>query len=181
MPHLVMSPQLFVLFSTLVEESSGIQYGAQDQQVFASKLTDHALELGLRVAARLLLPPPLRRSRRQRDAPARSRCCVVHETYFFRELPPLIELSTDHLAQDSEDARARPRVVRRLRDRRGAVHARDAARRARRPRPGRDRRDRYQRGGARARRERAGTARARCATAILRRSPRATSKPRRKA
>ena len=46
MPHLVMSPQLYVLFSTLVEEASGIQYGAQDQQVFASKLTDHALDLG---------------------------------------------------------------------------------------------------------------------------------------
>ena len=46
MPSLTMSPQLYVLFSTLVEETSGVLYGPQDQELFASKVADHAMEQG---------------------------------------------------------------------------------------------------------------------------------------
>ncbi|NVB84699.1 MAG: methyltransferase [Kofleriaceae bacterium] len=95
MPHLVMSPQLYVLFSTLVEEASGILYGPQDQQVFASKLTDHVLDLGysslLDYYYRLRYDDPDGNEMRRLVE-----TLVVHETYFFRELPPLIEIA-DHL------------------------------------------------------------------------------------
>lgn len=96
MPHLVMSPQLYVLFSTLVEEASGILYGPQDQQVFASKVTDHVLELGysslLDYYYRLRYDDPDGNEMRRLVE-----TLVVHETYFFRELPPLVEIA-DYLA-----------------------------------------------------------------------------------
>lgn len=96
MPHLVMSPQLFVLFSTLVEEASGILYGPQDQQVFASKLTDHALDLGFQSLLdyyyRLRYDDPTGNEMKRLVE-----MLVVHETYFFRELTPLLTIA-DHLA-----------------------------------------------------------------------------------
>lgn len=97
MPSVSMSPQLFVLFSSLVEEASGILYGPQDHELFGSKLADHALDLGyaslLDYYYRLRYDDP--------DGSETKRLIevlLVHETYFFRELPPLVELVDSHLA-----------------------------------------------------------------------------------
>jgi chemotaxis protein methyltransferase CheR len=91
------SPQLTILFASLVERASGIAYGPHDQEVFASKLADHALELGheslLDYYYRLRYDDPTGvELQRLIDA------LLVHETYFFRELPPLIELVDHHLS-----------------------------------------------------------------------------------
>lgn len=97
MPSLSMSPQLFVLFTSLVEEVSGISYGLNDNELFASKVADHAIELGytslLDYYYRLRYDDPdgyeIRRL---------VEVLLVHETYFFRELPPLVTLVDEHLA-----------------------------------------------------------------------------------
>jgi chemotaxis protein methyltransferase CheR len=108
MPSTTLSPQLFMLFSTLVEEASGIRYGPQDHDLFASKLADHAIELGyaslLDYYYRLRYDDPAGgETRRLIEA------LLVHETYFFRELPPLVELVDHHLARVCEQ-RGRARV-----------------------------------------------------------------------
>lgn len=87
-----MSPQLYVLFSTLVEETSGILYGPQDQELFASKVADHALEQGYAS----LLDYYYRLRYDDRDGTETRRLIeslLVHESYFFRELPPLLEIA----------------------------------------------------------------------------------------
>lgn len=97
MPSLTMSPQLYVLFTSLIEEVSGISYGAQDRELFASKVTDHAIELGYGS----LLDYYYRLRYDDRDGYEIRRLIetlVVHETYFFRELPPLVELVEGYLA-----------------------------------------------------------------------------------
>jgi chemotaxis protein methyltransferase CheR len=93
---LSMSPQLFVLFSTLVEEASGISYGQQDRELFTSKLADHATDLGYSS----LLDYYYRLRYDDRDGVEMRRlieALLVHESYFFRELPPLIELVENHI------------------------------------------------------------------------------------
>jgi chemotaxis protein methyltransferase CheR len=97
MPSVSMSPQLFVLLSSLVEEASGILYGPQDHELFASKVADHALDLGysslLDYYYRLRYDDP--------DGTETRRLIeilLVHETYFFRELTPLVELVDSHIA-----------------------------------------------------------------------------------
>lgn len=97
MPSLTMSPQLFVLFTSLVEEMSGISYGVQDGDLFASKVTDHAIELGYGS----LLDYYYRLRYDDKEGYELRRLIdvlLVHETYFFRELPPLVELVDSHLA-----------------------------------------------------------------------------------
>lgn len=108
MPSISMSPQLFVLLSSLVEEASGILYGPQDHDLFASKVADHAIDLGysslLDYYYRLRYDDP--------DGSETKRLIevlLVHETYFFRELPPLVELVDNHLAAIVK-ARGRARV-----------------------------------------------------------------------
>jgi chemotaxis protein methyltransferase CheR len=96
MPSLALSPQLFVLFSALVEEASGMLYGPHDQELFASKLADHAVDLGFNS----LLDYYYRLRYDDVDGSETRRlieALLVHETYFFRELPPLIELVDHHL------------------------------------------------------------------------------------
>lgn len=96
MPTLSMSPQLFVLFSTLVEDTAGVLYGPQDRELFTGKIADHAIELGY--TSLLDFYYRLRyddadgvETRRMIDA------LLVHESYFFRELPPLLELVDHHI------------------------------------------------------------------------------------
>jgi chemotaxis protein methyltransferase CheR len=108
MPSLMLSPELFVLLSTLVEEAAGIQYGPQDQELFASKLADHAIDLGfgslLDFYYRLRYDDPDgEQMRRLVEA------LLVHESYFFRELPPLLELA-DHFLPGVIAKRGRARV-----------------------------------------------------------------------
>ena len=96
MPSVSMSPQLFVLFSSLVEEASGILYGPQDHELFGSKVADHALDLGFGS----LLDYYYRLRYDDHDGSETKRlieALLVHETYFFRELPPLVELVDSHL------------------------------------------------------------------------------------
>ena len=97
MPSLSMSPQLFVLFTTLVEEVSGVSYGISDNELFTSKVADHAMDLGY--ASLLDYYYRLRYDDREGYETRRLiEALLVHETYFFRELPPLVELVDDHLA-----------------------------------------------------------------------------------
>lgn len=96
MPSVSMSPQLFVLFSSLVEEASGIHYGPQDQELFASKVADHALDLGYSS----LLDYYYRLRYDDADGSETKKlieALLVHETYFFRELPPLVEMVDSHI------------------------------------------------------------------------------------
>ncbi len=96
MLSLTMSPQLFVLFSTLVEDASGILYGPQDRELFSGKIADHASDLGYSS----LLDFYYRLRYDDRDGAEMNRLIeslLVHESYFFRELPPLIELVDHHL------------------------------------------------------------------------------------
>lgn len=97
MPSLAMSPQLFVLFTSLIEEASGISYGVNDHELFAGKVADHAIELGysslLDYYYRLRYDDPEGYEIRRLIE-----VLLVHETYFFRELKPLETLVDDHLA-----------------------------------------------------------------------------------
>ena len=97
MPSLTMSPQLYVLFSALVEEASGVHYGPQDHELFSSKVIDHALDQGY--ASLLDYYYRLRYDDREGlEARRLIESLLVHESYFFRELPPLLELVSSHLA-----------------------------------------------------------------------------------
>jgi chemotaxis protein methyltransferase CheR len=98
MPASSLSPQLLALFTGLVEETCGIHYGTNEQALFALKLEAHAAELGhdslLDYYYRLRYDDP--------DGGERARLVevlLVHETYFFRELPPLVQLVDGHLAE----------------------------------------------------------------------------------
>jgi len=96
MPTLTMSPQLLVLFASLVEETSGISYGINDNELFAGKVADHALELGY--SSLLDYYYRLRYDDREGFETRRLiEALLVHETYFFRELAPLVQL-VDHLS-----------------------------------------------------------------------------------
>ena len=94
----MLSPQLYAIFSSLVEESCGVHYGLQDREIFAAKLTAHASDLGydslLDYYYRLRYDDPDRR-----ELTKLIEALVVHETYFFRELAPLQQLVDDHLAR----------------------------------------------------------------------------------
>ncbi len=93
---LSMSPQLFVLFSTLVEDSAGIVYNAPDRDLFSNKVADHALEVGYDS----LLDYYYRLRYDDHDGVELRRlieALLVHETYFFRELPALVALVDHHL------------------------------------------------------------------------------------
>jgi chemotaxis protein methyltransferase CheR len=98
MSALVLSPQLFAIFTGLIEESCGLHYGPHDRELFGTKLIAHAVDLGydslLDYYYRL----------RYDDAGGVERAqlieaLLVHETYFFRELAPLRELVDGHLAR----------------------------------------------------------------------------------
>jgi chemotaxis protein methyltransferase CheR len=96
MPSLTMSPQLYVLFSTLVEETCGILYGPHDHELFASKVADHVVEQGYTS----LLDYYYKLRYDDRDGSETRRlieALLVHESYFFRELPPLVALADHHI------------------------------------------------------------------------------------
>jgi chemotaxis protein methyltransferase CheR len=108
MPSLMMSPQLFVLFSTLVEEAAGIVYGQHDHDLFANKVADHAIEEGFSS----LLDFYYRLRYDDHDGSEMKKLIevlLVHESYFFRELPPVAGLVNDHLASICKQ-RGRARV-----------------------------------------------------------------------
>ncbi|HLL23949.1 MAG TPA: protein-glutamate O-methyltransferase CheR, partial [Kofleriaceae bacterium] len=92
----VLTPQLFALFSGLIEDACGLHYSPRDHELLASKLLAHTADSGydslLDYYYRL----------RYDDAGGHTltalvEALVVHETYFFRELPPLLYLVEHHL------------------------------------------------------------------------------------
>jgi len=105
---LELTPQLFAIFASLVEQACGLHYDALDRELFGTKLAAHAAELGfdslLDFYYRLRYDDP-DGSELQRLAEA----LVVHETYFFRELEPLKTLVDVYLA-DALAAKGRARV-----------------------------------------------------------------------
>jgi chemotaxis protein methyltransferase CheR len=91
-----LSPSLFAILTTLIEERSGIHYDARDLELFSSKLLTRMLESGFE--SPLDYYYFLRYddgNRREFDALIET--LVVNETYFFRELDPIHFLADDFL------------------------------------------------------------------------------------
>lgn len=103
-----LTPQLAAIFERLVEEACGLHYGAHDRELFGSKLAVQAEEAGfdnlLDYYYRLRYDDP-----GGHETQALIRALVVHETYFFRELPPLQHLVDVYLAE-AVRVRGRARV-----------------------------------------------------------------------
>ncbi len=91
-----LTPALGQIFSALLEEAAGIHYGPDDREIFEAKLLAHAEEAGfeslLDFYYRLRYDDPSGRAVNQLVE-----ALVVHETYFFRELEPLVQLVDGHL------------------------------------------------------------------------------------
>jgi chemotaxis protein methyltransferase CheR len=105
---LQLTPQLFAIFASLVEDESGLHYSEHDRPLFESKLVTQASEAGfdslLDYYYRLRYDDPDGKERR-----ALVEGLVVHETYFFRELPSLVQL-IDGPITDLLRARGRIRI-----------------------------------------------------------------------
>ncbi|MEO6953857.1 MAG: CheR family methyltransferase, partial [Polyangia bacterium] len=103
-----LTPQVFSLMASLVEERAGLFYAPADADLFASKLSARAGELGF--DALLDYYYFLRY-----DTAGEEECdrlieaLVVHETYFFREESALRAL-VDHFIAPRVQAGARVRV-----------------------------------------------------------------------
>jgi len=97
MPSLPLSPQVFVILASLIEQRSGLHYAPDDRELLAEKISSKALEAGFEslldyyyflrydaegVAALDALIDTL----------------LVHETYFFRDALPL-EVIADEAAR----------------------------------------------------------------------------------
>jgi chemotaxis protein methyltransferase CheR len=108
MGDMTLSPQLYAIFSQLVEEACGIHYSPQDRELFGTKLASQAADAGyeslLDYYYRLRYDDPNGVEMR-----GLIQALVVHETYFFREPAPLVELVDGHLTQIIR-ARGRARV-----------------------------------------------------------------------
>lgn len=108
MVDLPLTPQLFSILSSLVEERVGLSYGPSEREIFAMKVSGRALEAGfdslldyyyfLRYDAG---------SGAEFDALVDA--LVVNETFFFRELEPLRVLVDDVIAPRVAEGN-RPRV-----------------------------------------------------------------------
>ncbi len=103
-----LSPSLFALFTTLVEEACGLHYGERERELFSAKLVAHAEERGFGALLDFYY-------RLRYDDPGRAEldllveALLVHETYFFRELAPLQYLA-DTFLPGVVRARGRARV-----------------------------------------------------------------------
>jgi chemotaxis protein methyltransferase CheR len=103
-----LTPQLFAIFSSLIEDACGVHYGVKDRDLLATKLASHAEDLGH--DSLLDYYYRLRYDDTAGDEVRRLvEALVVHETYFFRELPPLRYLAEKYLPQVVA-ARGRARV-----------------------------------------------------------------------
>ncbi|MEO8698562.1 MAG: CheR family methyltransferase [Kofleriaceae bacterium] len=103
-----LTPQLFAIFASLVEEASGLHYGPGDRELFEVKLASHATEQGFETLLDFYY-------RLRYDDPTGAalgqllEVLFVHESYFFRELPPLMAIVETHLVPVIE-RRGRARV-----------------------------------------------------------------------
>lgn len=105
---LELTPQLFAIFSQLVEAECGLHYSVNDRSLFESKLAALAADLGyeslLDYYYRLRYDDPEGTERR-----TLVQALVVHETYLFRELGSLESLCDNYIAE-AVRARGRARV-----------------------------------------------------------------------
>lgn len=103
-----LTPQLFAIFAGLVEDECGVHYSHGERALFETKLVTHATELGydslLDYYYKLRYEDPDRSERH-----ALVEAVLVHETYFFREAAPLVQLVDGYLA-DTVRAKGRARV-----------------------------------------------------------------------
>jgi chemotaxis protein methyltransferase CheR len=103
-----LTPQLFAIFSALIEDECGLRYDAGDRPLLEAKLATHAAELGhdslLDYFYRLRYDDPTGHERR-----LLVQALVVHETYFFRELDALEQL-VEHYIVPAVTARGKARV-----------------------------------------------------------------------
>ena len=92
-----MTPQLFAIYAQLVENACGLHYGDADRELFSAKVSAHAESRGhgalLDYYYRLRYDDPT-----GEETASLVEALLVHETYFFRELPPLVELVDSCLA-----------------------------------------------------------------------------------
>lgn len=97
MSELALTPPLFAIFSSLIEERVGLCYTLQDETVLASKLSLRALERGF---STLLDYYYFLRydAGSESEFEALVNALVVNETFFFRELAPLSVLISDFVA-----------------------------------------------------------------------------------
>jgi chemotaxis protein methyltransferase CheR len=103
-----LSPQLFAIFSSLVEERLGLHYGVEDMRVFSDKIFGAMAEAGF--DSPLDYYYALRYdddARASTDALANA--LVVGETYFFRELEAL-KVAIPHVIQPAIRLRGRARI-----------------------------------------------------------------------
>ena len=103
-----LTPQLFAIFSTLIEDACGLHYGPKDRDILAAKIEGHASEAGydnlLDFYYRLRYHDPSGEALKELVE-----ALLVHETYFFRELPPLQYLA-DHFLPSVIEKRGSARV-----------------------------------------------------------------------
>ena len=83
-----LSPQVFSILSSLIEEQAGLSYTLADKEIFESKVCARAAEAGFESSLDYYYF--LRYDDNARaELDALIETLVVHETYFFRELEPL--------------------------------------------------------------------------------------------
>ena len=106
MSDLTLTPPLFAILSTLIEERVGLCYTLQDQELLESRLSPRALELGfsslLDYYYFLRYDPG-----GEGEFKALVSALVVNETYFFRELEPLAVLVAECAALVARGRRPR--------------------------------------------------------------------------
>jgi chemotaxis protein methyltransferase CheR len=91
-----LSPQLFAVFASLVEQASGLHYASSERELFGSKLIGHAADRGYEA----LLDYYYRLRYDDEGGAELARlieALLVHETYLFREAGALTELVDSHL------------------------------------------------------------------------------------
>jgi chemotaxis protein methyltransferase CheR len=107
MPSLPLSPQVFSILKTLIEERAGLHYSPEDRELLADKVSAKALEAGFESLMDyyyyLKYDPA---GKAALDALVDT--LLVHETYFFRDPLPL-EVLSDELALAVQTGR-RPRI-----------------------------------------------------------------------
>lgn len=97
MKDLELTPPLFAILSSLIEERTGLCYTLQDQELLTSKLSPRVLELGF--SSFLDYYHFLRyEPESEHEFSGLVNALVVNETFFFREFTPLSVLVSEFVA-----------------------------------------------------------------------------------
>jgi chemotaxis protein methyltransferase CheR len=108
MNDLELTPPVFAILSSLIEERVGLSYTLQDQDLLTAKLSPRVLELGfgsfLDYYHFLRYDPES-----EREFVGLVNALVVNETFFFREFTPLSVMVTDFVAPLVREGE-RPRI-----------------------------------------------------------------------